>query len=159
MNKQLAKQRLFTLSTAALVMMITGCTLNNYSTADYTEMQSIALCQVSEKATLTEGKITAEYGFRRFAKNTYRPVLEYRLFGHEVRVIELNPQQNKLYVAGNLPELAHHVKTLLPEIVCEANNCQAPINDLQTLYIYKPKNKKSKNTVVIECTKPEPAAE
>ncbi len=142
------------LPTALLVTVATvsGCALQG--PVQYSDMQSIALCKESKQAQQTEAKITAEYGFRRFAENTYRPVLEYRLFGHEVRVIELNPTNNKLYVAGSPPELGYNFKALLPSIVCENNTCQAPLGDSRTLSIYKFKNKKAKDTTVVECSKP-----
>lgn len=117
------------------------------------EMQVVALCQQSPQAISIESKIAAEYGFKRFAENTYRPVVEQRLFGHDVRVIELSNMDNKLYVAGNPLEFGHHFQRLLPDIACEKNTCQAPLGSGQSLFIYKVNHKKSKDTTVIECTK------
>lgn len=117
------------------------------------EMQRLALCQSNEQSISLESKIRAEYGFKRFAKNTYRPVIAQQLFGHEVRVIEINDNANKLYVAGNPQEFRHHFQSQLPDISCENKNCQAPLNNGQSLFIYKANHKKSKDTTVIECTK------
>lgn len=135
------------------VLFISGCA-SLERTSKYTDMQSIALCQVDKKARAAEKKITAEYGFKRFAENTYRPVLDHSLFGHEIRVIELGEKGNKLYVAGNPKEFGHHFGWIMNDVKCENNSCQAPIGKDQTLHIYKARNKKAKDTVVVECTKP-----
>ncbi|MGY0399224.1 MAG: hypothetical protein ACWIPH_04675 [Ostreibacterium sp.] len=141
------------------VVLMEGCTTADVTDKieknTYTDMQSIALCQINEQANMVENKITAEYGFKRFAKNTYRPVLDYTLFGHEVRIIELNPTTTKIYAAGNPTEFGHHFNWLIKNVVCENNSCQAPIGDNQTLHIYKANIRKSKDTTIIECTKPE----
>ncbi len=76
-----------------------------------------------------------------------------QLFGHQIRVIEIKPNMNKLYVAGHLSEFAHHFRQLLPDLICEENDCQTPLDNEQSLIIYKPEIKKAKNTIVIECTK------
>lgn len=121
---------------------------------DLTPMEATSLCQDNEQTRAIKEKITAEHGFKRFSKNTYRPVTEQYLFGHAVRVVELKPQMNKLYVAGNPSEFEHHFRQVIPEITCIKHSCQAPINDLQTLHIYKAKTRKSKDTTVVECTHP-----
>lgn len=139
----------------SVLLTLSACTLTNSSniTTQLDEMQSIALCQHDELALRAEEKITAEYGFKRFAKNTYRPVLEHRLFGHDIRVVELGDHYNKLYAAGNPHEFGHHFTWILKSVHCQKDSCQAPINDTQTLHIYKPAIKKAKDTTVIECTK------
>ncbi len=137
---------------ALAVLGLSGCANLNDS-HPLTDMQAIALCRGDAQALETEKKITAEYGYRQFAANAYRPQLEQQLFGHQIRVIEVNSTMNKLYVAGHLSEFAHHFGQILPDLVCEENDCQAPLSNGQSLIIYKPKIKKAKNTTVIECTK------
>ncbi len=134
---------------------LSACTLNTAKPpVIMDDMQLLALCRSSAQSVSLESKIRAEYGFKRFAKNTYRPIVEQRLFGHEVRVIEIADTGNKLYVAGNPLEFGHHFKTtLLPELACESNTCQAPLENEQSLFIYKVNQKKAKDTTVIECTK------
>ncbi len=114
-----------------------------------TDMQSISLCRTDEQAQKTEKRITAEYGFQRFAKDSYHPVLEERLFGHKVRVIELGETYNKIYAEGNPKEFGHHFGLLLDGVTCDKKSCQAPIAEGQTLHIYKFKLKKSKDTTPI----------
>ncbi len=138
---------------ALAVLGLGGCANNVTSTPPLTDMQAVALCRNSEQALQTEKKVTAEYGYRQFAPDAYRPRLEQQLFGHQIRVIEIKPNINKLYVAGHLSEFAHHFRQLLPDLTCEGNACQAPLANEQSLIIYKPKIKKAKNTTVIECTK------
>ncbi len=139
--------------------LLSACTLSAQAPAITDDMQLLALCQSSEHSVSLESKIRAEYGFKRFAKNTYRPIVEQRLFGHEVRVIEITDTGNKLYVAGNPLEFGHHFKSrLLPELACESNTCQAPLGNGQSLFIYKINQKKAKDTTVIECTKMHPTA-
>ncbi|PIE44613.1 MAG: hypothetical protein CSA45_06130 [Gammaproteobacteria bacterium] len=137
---------------------LSACTLTAAQPPAITDdMQLLALCRSSAQSVSLESKIRAEYGFKRFAKNTYRPIVEQRLFGHEVRVIEITGTGNKLYVAGNPLEFGHHFKTrLLPELACESNTCQAPLGNGQSLFIYKINQKKAKDTTVIECTKMHP---
>lgn len=143
------------LSVALLsVLLLNGCAFSHYRTSQFTDMERIALCQGDKKTQAIEKKITAEYGFKRFTKDTYRPVLDRYLFGHQVRVIELGKQRNKLYVAGNPREFGHHFKWLLKEVNCDKKGCQAPLSQKQTLHIYKINLKKAKDTTVIECTKP-----
>ncbi len=139
------------------VVLLGGC--SSVKTIQYSDMESLALCQSDEQAQKMEKRITAEYGFKRFAKNTYRPVIPTTLFGHEVRVIELKEKTNKLYVAGNPKEFGHHFKWLLGEVSCDKKTCQAPIDKDKTLRIYNFKLKKAKDTTVIECTKPAPIAD
>ena len=138
---------------SAVAMLLTGCATTTQTISAKDDMEQLALCQTSDQSISIESKIKAEYGFRRFAEDTYKPVLEYRLFGHEVRVIELGETMNKIYAAGNPLEFGHHFQTLLPEISCEDNTCQAPIGTEQSLFIYKADSKKTKDTTVIECTK------
>lgn len=118
------------------------------------EMEALALCRQDDQGVTIESKIKAEYGFKRFAENTFRPVVERRLFGHEVRVVEFTNSGNKIYAAGNPLEFGHHFKWLLSDLTCVDNTCQAPLDDGQSLLIYKVQLKKSKDTAVIECTKP-----
>lgn len=118
-------------------------------------IQQIAQCDVSESALAFEKQISAEHGFRRFTKNSYRPVVGEELSGHEVRIINLEPTGNKIYVAGKPSEMAHHLKPFYPNLSCLEDRCQAQINAAQTLYIYLAEVKKAKDTTVIECTKPE----
>lgn len=134
--------------------LLGGCVLTNSEQPQLTEMESIALCRSDEQAIQAEKKITAEYGFKRFAEGTYRPVLDHYLFGHEIRVIELGEKSNKIYAAGNPREFGHHFGWLLKEVTCEAGSCQALITENQTLHIKKVNLKKAKDTTVIECTKP-----
>ncbi len=155
MNNKRLNNRGIILSTILLFSIsLGGCVSNNYKVSKLTDMQSIALCQTDEQALQVEKRITAEYGFKRFSKKTYRPMLEQSLFGHRIRVVELGTVENKLYIAGNPKEFEHHFGLLLKNISCEKNSCQAPINDEQTLHIYKVNLKKAKDTTVIECTKP-----
>ncbi len=135
-------------------MGLSGCVSTENLEPTVTDMQSIALCHSDEQAKKTEKRITAEYGFQRFAKDSYHPVLEERLFGHKIRVIELGETHNKIYAEGNPKEFGHHFGLLLDGVTCEEKSCQAPIAEGQTLHIYKFKLKKSKDTTVIECTKP-----
>lgn len=150
-NLLLKPQQIIGLS---VVFSLSGCTLTNFHSNSLSDMQSLALCRSGEQAQQAEKRVTAEYGFRRFAKNTYRPILEQCLFGHEIRVIELGEQRNKLYVAGNPREFGHHFRLLLKEVNCDEKSCQALLPDNQTLHIYKVGLKKAKDTTVIECTKP-----
>lgn len=117
------------------------------------EIESLVLCKQNDQGITIESKVKAEYGFKRFAKNAFRPIASQRLFGHEVRVVEFSEDGNKIYVAGNPLEFGHHFKPLLPDITCADNTCQAPLDNGQSLLIYKAKLKKSKDTTVIECTK------
>lgn len=143
-------------SLVCAVISLTGCAFTASPFANVTdEMQAVTLCQKSELNTQIESKIKAEYGFKRFAKNTYRPVIEHQLFGHEVRVVELSDSANKVYAAGNPLEFGQHFRELLPEITCDNNACQAPLGNGQSLFISKLDLKKSKDTTVIECTKVE----
>ncbi len=139
-----------------LAIGLGGCvtTENPQSVVKLTDMQSVALCRDDEQAKKTEKRITAEYGFQRFAKNSYHPVLDERLFGHKIRVIELGDTYNKIYAEGNPREFGHHFGLLLEDVTCDKKSCQAPIAEGQTLHIYKFKLKKSKDTTVMECTKP-----
>lgn len=138
-----------------LSLFLAGCSLNNsqITTSSLTDMQSIALCQSTKQAAEQEKKIIAEYGFKRFARQTYRPQLKQRLFGHEIRIVSIEPTKNILYVAGNPLEFQHHFSAVLDNIVCANDTCQASIDEQKTLYIHKPSTKKSKDTTVIECTK------
>ncbi len=142
------------------ILQLTGCiTTPKNLTSKLQDMESIALCHTDEQALDVEKRIMAEYGFKRFAKNTYRPVVDATLFGHKIRVIELGKEQNKVYVAGNPKEFGHHFTWLLTDVSCDEKSCQAPINDGQTLHIYKFKLRKTKDTTIIECTKPMPLAD
>ncbi len=138
----------------ALAIGLGGCVSTESLEPVVTDMQSIALCRSDEQAKKTEKRITAEYGFQRFAKDSYHPVLEERLFGHKIRVIELSDTKNKIYAEGNPKEFGHHFGLLLENVTCDKKSCQAPIAEGQTLHIYKFKLKKSKDTTVMECTKP-----
>lgn len=118
-------------------------------------IQQIAQCDVTPSALEFEKQIMAEHGFKRFTKNSYTPVVGETLMGHEVRIINLETTGNKIYVAGQPSEMAHHLKPFYPSLSCLEDRCQAQINDTQTLYIYLAEAKNAKNTTVIECTKPE----
>lgn len=146
------------LGLALILLWLAGC-----ATADkvdkprpeLTAIQQIAQCDVNESALAFEKQITAEHGFKRFTKNSYIPVIGETLLGHEVRIINLEPTGNKIYVAGKPSEMAHHLTPFYPNLSCIDNHCQAQINQTQTLYIYFAEAKKAKDTTVIECTKPE----
>ncbi|MPV85897.1 hypothetical protein [Ostreibacterium oceani] len=122
------------------------------------DMESIALCQLSAQAIQTEADIINEIGYKRFAKDSYRPTQHQQLFGREIRVITLNETGNKLYVAGEPPAFASSFQDITAAIDCQNDTCQALINPNQTLYIYKTESKNSTQTTVIECSKPELAA-
>lgn len=140
------------------LLLLTGCSLHNSQiVGELTDMQSFALCQTTDQAKNQKEKILAEYGFKRFAKNTYRPLLKQRLLGHEIRVITIEPNKHKLYVAGNPKEFQHHFSYTLKGIECKNNICQAKIDDFTQLHMHKPKIKKAKDTTVIECTRTPPA--
>ncbi len=138
-----------------LAVGLSGCATTEFpNSANVTDMQSIALCRTDEQAKKTEKRITAEYGFQRFAPDSYHPVLDERLFGHKIRVIELGKTKNKVYAEGNPKEFGHHFGLLLDSVTCDKKGCQAPIAEGQTLHIYKFKLKRSKDTTVMECIKP-----
>lgn len=139
-----------------LPLLLAACTTNQQVATPLTAMQSIALCQATEQAISQEKKIIAEDGFKRFARHTYRPTVEQRLFGHKIRIISIEPMKNKVYIEGQPREFQHHFSTVLDNIVCAKNYCQAAINGQQTIYIRKPTIKKSKGTTVVECTKAAP---
>lgn len=150
MAKRQAGKILFPL---VFLVSLSGCTVRQQPIQVTDDMQQVILCQHSDASIRIESKIKAEYGFKRFAKNTYRPVVEQHLFGHQVRVVEISDSGNKLYVAGNPLEFGHHFRQLLPHISCETNACQAPLGNGQSLFIYKANHRKAKDTTVIECTK------
>lgn len=157
--------RLVTVILSTFLVLLGGCAnlrLSQQSLAmsSLEEMEAFALCQTSEQGITAENKVRAEYGFKRLAGGAYRPVIKRRLFGHEIRVVELNPEGNKIYASGEPQEFIYNFKQLLPEISCEGDTCQAPLANAQSLLIYKAKFKKTKDTTVIECTKPlEPETE
>lgn len=130
------KRIFFFAFTATSILNLSGCASTpQQQFINLTDIQAVSLCQVNEQALEIEQKITAEHGFKRFAKNTYRPIVEQLLFGHQVRVINLEPTATKVYVAGNPLEFGHHFSALIPNISCANNSCQAPINEQQTLHI------------------------
>ncbi|PID63655.1 MAG: hypothetical protein CR974_01475 [Gammaproteobacteria bacterium] len=140
---------------ALIILGLGGCaTDHNPIRAKLTEIESLALCQDDAQGEMIASKVRAEYGFKRFADNAFRPVLAHKLFGHELRVIELSEAGNKLYVAGNPSELAYNFRRLLPELSCEQAACQAPLDNGKNLLLYKANVKKSKDTTVVECTRP-----
>lgn len=141
-----------TLAVLATGLFLTGCA-SNIKPMTLTDMQAFALCRPNQQAQDTEKAIMAEYGFKKFAKNTYSPVIEKRLLGHKIRLIVINDRFNILYVSGEPEEFKHHFAYLLKEITCNNGICNAPINKEQTLKFYKAKIKKSKYTTVLECNK------
>ncbi len=139
---------------AGLSWGLSGCAdARNVSKLE--EIESLALCKQDAQGEMIASKVRAEYGFKRFAENAYRPVLDHQLFGHALRVVEFTDNTNKLYVAGTPSELAYNFKRLLPRLSCEQDSCQAPLKNGQSLLIYKAPVKKIKNTTVVECTRPE----
>lgn len=152
MNKNHYRRAVGTTVWLTLLLALVGCAATDRQ-VPLSDMQAFALCRDTQQAQQVEKQIAAEYGFQRFAPGAYQPRLEQRLFGHEIRVVELGQTFNKLYVAGHLPEFQYNFGTILPHLVCDADNCQAPLDNGQSLLIYKPALKKSKDTVVIECSK------
>lgn len=151
---KLHQHRFLTLLLGLPIIGLGGCAaFNTDKTPELDEMQMIALCKQDDQGITIESKIKAEYGFKRFAENTYRPVIERRLFGHKVHIIEFSDEGNKIYAAGDPLEFGDHFKWLLSNVMCAGSTCQAPLDNGQSLLIYKAKVKKSKNTTVIECTK------
>lgn len=157
-HQLLNRFRLTGLSLLALPLLFGGCASVEEKPQEVVKLppiQQIAQCDVTEDALAFEKQITAEHGFKRFTKNSYIPVVGETLIGHEVRIINLEPTGNKIYVAGKPSEMAHHLKPFYPNMSCLDDHCQAQINSTQTLYIYLAEVKKAKDTTVIECTKPE----
>ncbi len=146
------KQSIAFLSLVVAISGLGGCAVDS-DAGQLTDMQSIALCRSDQQAQETEKRITAEYGFKSFAKIAYRPMLDQSLFGHKIRVVELSAERNKLYAAGNPREFGHHFGLIIKDVSCDRKSCQAPINAEQTLHIYSVHLKKAKDTSVIECTK------
>ncbi len=143
-----------------LVWGLGGCaadapTRPSANTSTLEEIEALALCKQDAQGEMIASKVRAEYGFKRFAENAFRPVLDHKLFGHALRVVEFTDNTNKLYVAGAPSELAYNFKRLLPRLSCEQNSCQAPLAGGQSLLIYKAPIKKIKDTTVIECTRPD----
>ncbi len=150
------------------VSLLSGCASNEVEVTkpQLDEMESLILCKDDAQGVTIISKVKAEYGFKRFAKNTYRPVLERRLFGHDVRVIEFSEDSTKVYAAGTPAEFVYNLKDLLPDITCEKDTCQAPLENGQSLLVYKPGGKKNqpirhklkakrvKDTTILECTRP-----
>lgn len=136
----------------SLSLIMTGCS-SYLKLTPLEDMESVALCREDAQGIKATTAITAEYGFKRFADNTFTPLIDQRLFGHKIRLVTITEQMNKLYVAGAPQEFGHHFGWLLKSVECDKNQCQAPIGKQQTLKIYKSKNKKSKNTTILECNK------
>ncbi len=138
--------------TIPFFFLLTGCISTN--TVKTPDMLRLAMCSADKETADFEQEIYAEHGFKRFTKNTYKPVIERTLLGHQVRVINLEPTGNIIYVSGTPQELGNHFKSyVLPTLECSDKTCQGKINENQTIHIYKAKTKKTKDTTVIECTK------
>ncbi len=135
-----------------LTLLLAGC-VSPSPFAHLDDMETFILCQSTPKGEAIEEKISAEYGFKRFADNAYKPIIDQRLFGHEIRVVEMSDSINKVYVAGQPMEFAYNLRQLLPDIVCKDDICNALLSETQSLRVYRPSVSKSKDTTVIECTK------
>ncbi len=151
-TKIVSKQILKLVSISGVLFLSSCATYNNkYSNLEKTTQ--LALCVATPEMLEFERNILIERGFRRVSKNSFAPVIAQNIFGHKIRVINLESKFTKIYVSGNPVELEYNFKRIVPSISCENNSCQATINNKQTLHIYKSKARKTKDTSIIECTK------
>ncbi len=136
------------------LFFLSACVSSQGSYSKLEKTTQLALCVNSPEMLEFEKQILVGKNYRRITKHSFSPKKNQTLFGHKIRVINLESNFTKLYVAGNPTELAYVFKQVLPNISCKKRRCEAKINEFQTLTIRKSKSRKTKNTTVIKCTKP-----